>query len=616
MLLIGRNALQGMAKLPFTAQEIEQGLRVVIFEQHCAEWSRLGFRPDDRCSRAVFLRQPDHPLLRGVSNDALHDWRGEATLFSPGPTPKLATAPNRFFHWGNRGVVASAMLETPHFGPFQSLLDCEFDLSYSPLLSWRHGKGEVIYCALDLTGRVGNEPAATRIATNLIQYLSAPLPGRQAKSAVCLDEAVAQRMAALGFAVHSWTGKPVAGSEVLVVDGAKAEAFAAHRADIAAFANAGGDVLVLDAHAGLAADAFFGNRLTVKEVVLSRAGRSVPAHPLLRGVGPQNLHWREPVTLRAVASTAPGYVSLLDGLFGVLPVGHGRVIFLQSVPESQADLSGAEAMDAAARGKNAGPVKPEARLADRKRSVWQLSRLESLVLGNLGVRASDALAARLLAFRKEITVAPVDRWVYLGPFAPGNPNGNPLERDLSDYLKQRDTGTKFPEEGGHAVAWYFPTDANNGLGLAGKMDMAKAFGHKLQQVGIAVTQVWSTRPRTAVIHCGADWWLKIAVNGKEVFNSNTGGFDINFNNKATVPLQAGWNDVVCTVGAGSNGHVFWFNIDDPGDLHIAQSTTPPTAPPPDLPPTDQLADTAAPAGFSLYTEPLPLSQDPYQFIAW
>ena len=46
--------------------------------------------------------------------------------------------------------------------------------------------------------------------------------------------------------------------------------------------------------------------------------------------------------------------------------------------------------------------------------------------------------------------------------------------------------------------------------------------------------------------------------------------DINFENKVKVPLKAGWNEVVVYLAAGSNGNIFWFEINNPGDLVVAQ----------------------------------------------
>ena len=97
--------------------------------------------------------------------------------------------------------VASVVIETPHRGAFTPILECEFDLAYSPLLQWQHGKGLILFCQLDLTGRIDLEPAAGVLAQNLIGYLDAQQARAQAKRVVCMghgDEA-ASLVRGLGF---------------------------------------------------------------------------------------------------------------------------------------------------------------------------------------------------------------------------------------------------------------------------------------------------------------------------------------------------------------------------------------------------------------------------------
>jgi len=252
VLVIGRRALRGLKSVPYAAEDIERGLRVVVFEQHCPDLGKIGFRHEDRCPRQVFVRQPDHPLAAGLTTEALRDWCGHASLISAGPFGDRVAVSSRLNHWGNRGTVASAIIETPHFGPFVPVLDCEFDLSYTPLLSWRHGKGEVLFCQLDLTGRIGREPAADTVARNLIQYFRSPLPERTEKTSACLDGAMAQAIEALGFDAKPLP--PKAGRHILAIAGPQKDALAAQRESVVRFLKAGGELLVLYADGTLLAE--------------------------------------------------------------------------------------------------------------------------------------------------------------------------------------------------------------------------------------------------------------------------------------------------------------------------------------------------------------------------
>jgi len=72
--------------------------------------------------------------------------------------------------------VATYVIEKPQVGAARALLDCGFDLSETPLLEVRRGKGTLILCQLDVTNRYGTDPVATRLVDNLLQYASSLRP--------------------------------------------------------------------------------------------------------------------------------------------------------------------------------------------------------------------------------------------------------------------------------------------------------------------------------------------------------------------------------------------------------------------------------------------------------
>src|SRR5207253_6749506 len=121
------------------------------------------------------------------------DWRGEATLtpqrlkYEPGqqfnnaPTVKWSGIPvTRVWRCGNRGNVASVLIEKPACGDFLPVIDGGYGLQYSPLLEYREGKGMVLFCQVDVTARTEGEPAADALARNMLRYVSGwkPLPRR------------------------------------------------------------------------------------------------------------------------------------------------------------------------------------------------------------------------------------------------------------------------------------------------------------------------------------------------------------------------------------------------------------------------------------------------------
>ena len=73
---------------------------------------------------------------------------------------------------GNRGNVASVLIEKPARGDFLPVLDGGYSLQYSPLMEYREGKGMVLFCQLDVTGRTEQDPAAETLAGNVLRYVA------------------------------------------------------------------------------------------------------------------------------------------------------------------------------------------------------------------------------------------------------------------------------------------------------------------------------------------------------------------------------------------------------------------------------------------------------------
>ena len=73
--------------------------------------------------------------------------------------------------------------------------------------------------------------------------------------------------------------------------------------------------------------------------------------------------------------------------------------------------------------------------------------------------------------------------------------------------------------------------------------------------------------------------------------------------------------MVCTVAAGSAGHMLWFKLSDPGDVRVQQAITTPEAPPADLPSPETLREDTVEVPFCPYVEAT-IGDDPYLFIPW
>ena len=196
ILVVGKGALSADGPGPDVGR-VRDGLKVVVFEQTAeALEKRLGFRVAEYGLRQVFPRVPDHPLLAGLDLESLRDWRGEATILPPrlkyttshrfgGPAVRWCDIEvPRVWRCGNRGNVASVLIEKPARGDFLPVLDGGYSLQYSPLLEYREGKGLVLFCQVDVTGRSEQDPAAETLRAKRLAVRRRLETGRRAAGAL------------------------------------------------------------------------------------------------------------------------------------------------------------------------------------------------------------------------------------------------------------------------------------------------------------------------------------------------------------------------------------------------------------------------------------------------
>ncbi len=148
--IVGKSALTSTGPAP-DIRRVREGLKVIMFEQTAEVLEkRFGSRTAEYGLREVFARVPDHPVLAGLSAEHWRDWRGEATILPSrldytlrpryGPTVQWCGLPvPRLWRCGNRGNIASVLIEKPAGGDFPPILDGGYSLQYSPR-SWSTAK--------------------------------------------------------------------------------------------------------------------------------------------------------------------------------------------------------------------------------------------------------------------------------------------------------------------------------------------------------------------------------------------------------------------------------------------------------------------------------------------
>lgn len=355
IVVIGRKALSDGGQIPFDVDAfVKDGGRLLVMGQD-PRWIEhaLHLRTAQHVSRRVFAIDGQHPVLAGLDGENLVNWNGSSTLVEGYPNyPGHEWVPNFGWRWGNRHAVTSAAVEKPHRSSWRPILETEFDLAYSPLMEMDYGKGRVTLCTLDLEGRTAPDPAADRLARQLIEHvMSAELPGKAERVLYLGGERGRATLDALGVRYEAMD-KAKLPADLIIVGPDAEPADAGLRTHL----EAGGKVLVLRRETGalpLAASvvtkqSFFGST-------------DVPAWAEAAGLSASDLRWRNNADAALVQASGEIEVGA-GGQIGRQQVGKGVIIYAQ--------------------------LGPDAVRADEKRyfrfTRWRQTRALSQLLANLG----------------------------------------------------------------------------------------------------------------------------------------------------------------------------------------------------------------------------------------
>ncbi len=342
VLIVGKGALTADGPAPDLSR-VRDGLKVLVFEQTAeALERRLGFRVAAYGLRNAFRRVPDHPALAGLADEHLRDWRGEATLLPPRlayePSSKYNGVPGvrwcglevpRLWRCGNRGSVASVLIEKPPIGDFLPIVDGGFSLQYSPLIEYREGKGLVLFCQMDVTGRTEGDPAATRLVANLLSYVDGQRPAPARSALYAGDPLGKAHLERTGIKAGDYQGGALLADQVLVVGRGGGQALSKHAPDVARWLKAGGHLLALELDAK-EANTFLPMAVrTSKREHIATCFEPPSVVSLFAGVAPADVHNRDPRELPLVS----GGAKVLGN--GVLAQAEGaNVVFCQLAPYS------------------------------------------------------------------------------------------------------------------------------------------------------------------------------------------------------------------------------------------------------------------------------------------
>jgi beta-galactosidase len=453
VLVIGRNALTDAAALPFTLEDVERGLTVLMLEQQPATLRRLGFRVEETYSRRLFPRIKDHPVLAGIDATMLQDWHGSATLLPENEPMRWNGVRPRVYHQGNYGVVASAVIEVPHHGNFTPIIDGEFDMRYSPLIEWRCGKGRILFNQLDLTGRVGYDAVATAIAANLLRYAVSPEPNRF-RRAIYVGGPVGRKLVTdtlLDVRCDvTWPELPalLQNAGLLIIGEGASASLIPLKDDLVRFVSEGGFILSLPKSADELNTGWLPFAVRTEQRRAHCAGMESIDLPAFRGLGPADFHWRDigSFTVFTKRGQPKGTQVVGDGFFlwanGDSYPFHAQNKRAQQNPGEKGNCphGGAwllcQADPAVYAEENAGTVELEVQpsgfvFADdaQKHLVpkpWlrytrqRMDRMYAQIIANLGAAPAAEVGERLIQFIAPPDFISLSDWEYTQPSAQGD----------------------------------------------------------------------------------------------------------------------------------------------------------------------------------------------------
>ncbi len=351
VVVIGREVLSRNHDLPTAlASYVSKGGRVIVMEQD-PEWLRgCGWRISRHVTRRAWPLGT-HPITKGLVGDDFRDWSGAGTLVKKRDNVEDGESPVPPFgwHWGNRGSVSSGAFEKPHHAGWTPVIECEFDLQYSPLMELNFGQGKIVWSQLDLSDNVeAGDPVAKLVAQRIVDYTkTAPTPQRR-KTVYIGSAQYGQLLKEMGLNVTNAksldpnsAGLAILGPDANVPDAA-----------ISAFGAAGGNVLILAQDAGTAPlgativqtpavpnfvpgkydrHSIYNLAPPEKLKTLFHGAINVPAWPELAGVSSSEVRYR---TFYQAKILKNGIEIGANGLFGRQKIGKGVAVYCQFDPLS------------------------------------------------------------------------------------------------------------------------------------------------------------------------------------------------------------------------------------------------------------------------------------------
>ena len=518
LLIIGSKALNPGGEMPFAKEDFVNGLQVLILEQMPEVWDAMGLKSQDLAARVIFP-VGDNPVMKGLKSEDLRYWRGTPDLlpeYKHHRAADVVVAPKS----SNRNTIASTILEIPQATGFRPLLCGEFDLNYSPLMTYRAGKGGITYSSLDLSGRVGVDPAATTLADNILS-----MAGNAAAVAckqVFADKSSSKALTAIGIQAENGDFMNNPERNILVRYGSKGN----YPIDkLNKFVEQGGTLI------NIGIDGYDSNSKIYSVAKPEGEFSNWITYNLLR--------WRDYLNVDK------------DKVWQEFSKGRGREINVAVTPEMLLERY---------------PDSVDKQEAVRI-SVLRLYQLLSRTLTYAQAEPSGEVSERLLRLHRGTSFSNLDTWYVFGPFKAGTNDPTKAFDQVYPGEKQAMAGDLNPNftylnKAGKVLDFRNTAVANSDgfLDLAGALQTVDS-----DAIGFAIRHVHSDTKRRAMLRLGVDYFMRVYVNGKLVYDLTRGHSAPKPNvHRMMINLEEGENSIVLKIMPGSKGFGFWSNMSNPG----------------------------------------------------
>ncbi len=317
---------------------LDNGAQIIILEQNADALKAIfGLRALLRSTRTVWLRDRTHAFVKGIENVDLRDWRGKTSLGPIEGPPTDMTEEQRYkgvWRCSQQGTVCTTMVEKPHNANFHPVLDCEFDLRYTPLWEVSERNGRMIFCQLDLSDRLCLDPGADRIMANILADACTWKPTIK-RNAVLVADTDDKMLSSLHWQAPATGSREKPGRDtVLILGRACSSWLEKNQAYLKDTLQSGGTVFAIGlTQSDIAAlNPLLITQLHTERSLIADAGKVKDAPAVFSAISPGDLHWRSRVSVQAVKSVpAEGWRSG-NGVLARLPQGNGELIWFSLSP--------------------------------------------------------------------------------------------------------------------------------------------------------------------------------------------------------------------------------------------------------------------------------------------